>query len=120
VFDLAHEQILALPDAVHRTVMRGLLERATEGRGGRIRLHADELPRFKPLIQELNAARAGANQLAIDESNCLPERGGFIFVSEDYEVDQSVRTLLQDLEYELAPHLARELLEQAGRNGAGS
>ena len=67
-----------------------------------------------------DAARAGANQLAIDESQFLPEPGGFIFVSDNYEVDQSVPTLLQDLEYELAPLLARDLLEQAGRNGAGS
>ncbi len=120
VFELAHDQILALPDEVHRDVMRRLLERATEGRGGRIRVHADVQPRFKPLIDELNAARAGANQLAIDESQFLPEPGGFIFVSDNYEVDQSVPTLLQDLEYELAPLLARDLLEQAGRNGAGS
>jgi len=120
VFDLARQRILALPDDTYRAVMRRLLERATEGKSGRIRLHPDDVSRFKPLIEELNAARAGGSRLTIDESQPLPEPGGFIFVSDAYEVDQSVRTLLQDLEYELAPHLAREILEQAGRNGAGS
>ncbi len=120
VFDLAREQILALPDDTYRAVMRRLLERATEGQRGRIRLHADDVARFTPLIEELNAARAGANRLSIDESQSLPAPGGFIFVNDAYEVDQSVRTLLEDLEYELAPQLAREIQEQAGRNGAGS
>ena len=118
VFDLARQRILALPDDTYRAVMRRLLN--APPKSGRIRLHPDDVSRFKPLIEELNAARAGGSRLTIDESQPLPEPGGFIFVSDAYEVDQSVRTLLQDLEYELAPHLAREITEQAGRNGAGS
>jgi len=39
----------------------------------------------------------------------LAERGGFVFVSEGFEVDQTLGTLLEDIQRELAPHIAAEM-----------
>lgn len=120
VFDTARQQILALPEDVYRGVMRRLLERAAEGHSGRLRVHPGEVPRFKALLNALNAAHAGAAQVTLDETAPLAEPGGFIFVSETYQVDQTLQTLLLDLEYELAPQVATAILELPGGDGAGS
>lgn len=120
VFDMARKQILDLPEDVHMGVMQRLLERACEASSGRVRVHPGEAASFKTLLDAVNAAHGGKDWVSLDETAPLPERGGFIFVSDAYEVDQRLSTLLQDLEHELAPHLAAQILEQSEWSGVGS
>lgn len=109
IFDKARERILALPEEEYLGLMRRLLDRAAEGHGGRLRVHSGEKTRFARLLEQFNAGRPAELQVAADESRSLPEPGGFIFVSGTFEVDQTLRTLLGELEHEMAPQIAAEL-----------
>lgn len=46
--------------------------------------------------------------LVIDEAP-LEEKGGFLFIGENYEIDSTVRTILDGIEKELLPDIARDL-----------
>ncbi|MBP8131878.1 MAG: hypothetical protein KA184_20055 [Candidatus Hydrogenedentes bacterium] len=109
IFQTARERIMALPEAEYLALMRRLLDRAGERHGGRLRVHADEKARFARLLAEFNAGRAAELLVALDEARALPEPGGFIFVSDTFEVDQTLGTLLSELEHEMAPQIAAEL-----------
>ncbi|HNR30357.1 MAG TPA: V-type ATP synthase subunit E family protein [Candidatus Hydrogenedentes bacterium] len=109
VFDRAREDILGLPAQEYAAIMRALLERAAENRGGAVRAHPDDAPLFEQLLRDFNAGREAALHARLDTAHPLPERGGLVFVSETFEVDQTLRTLLTDVEYELAPAIATEV-----------
>jgi vacuolar-type H+-ATPase subunit E/Vma4 len=109
VFDVARDQILALPSGQYADIMRRLLERATAGSGGLIRVHPDDRACFRQLAAELNGKRPSDQQLGLDESRLLDERGGFAFAGRGFEVDQTLATLLADIEREMAPEIAGEL-----------
>lgn len=108
VFDRAREQVLALPAGDYAAIMRKLLEGAAEGRGGKLRVHPSERAGFEQIVTAFNAGRPEALRVKIDDAQALPEAGGFVFVSEAYEVDQTLRTLLGDLERDMAPQIAAE------------
>jgi V/A-type H+-transporting ATPase subunit E len=112
VFDDARRQILAWPRDEYAAAMRALLERATADAAGDVRVHPDDRPLFAELIEDLNRGRTDLQQLRLDATNPLPERGGFVFVGIDFEVDQTLGTLLADLEHELSPAIAAELFKQ--------
>jgi len=48
-------------------------------------------------------------KITLDRNDWLPKRGGFIFVSADFEVDQTLDTMLQDIEHDMLPAIASEL-----------
>jgi vacuolar-type H+-ATPase subunit E/Vma4 len=109
IFGQAQETILGWPVADYVAVMRGFLERAAEDRGGTIRIHPEDAEAFGRLLAEFNQGRDPQTQVVLDAARPLPERGGFVFVGERYEVDQTLRTLLADLEHELAPVIAKDV-----------
>jgi len=113
VFDTAHEQILAFPENEYAGIMQGLLEKSAAEGGGAVRVHPDDEAVFSRLIEEINKGRSGDEQVKLDKDKPLEQRGGFVFVGESYEVDQTLGTLLADIERELAPKIAAELF--AGR-----
>lgn len=112
VFDSARTKILALPDDDYLDVMQRLLERAAEGYKGTLRVHYDEVQRFNTLLQRFNAERVETARVTLDEATFLQEPGGFVFSCDRYHVDSSLQVLLQNLEYELAPHVAAALLNR--------
>lgn len=112
VFDLAKKQILGLDPGEYVKIMSGLLERAAGDRGGKLRIHPSDKGAFEKVLATFNATRSGDAKVAVDESNPLPEQGGFVFVSESFEVDQTVGTLLSDMEHELAPQIAAALFAE--------
>lgn len=109
VFDKARQEILALPQEEYLGIMGKLLDRAAEGHGGKLRVHPEEKAKFSQVLAQFNAGRATDLQVTLDEARPLPEAGGFIFVSDTFQVDQTLRTILSDLEYELAPQIAAEI-----------
>lgn len=112
VFTQARERILALPSAEYTAVMQRLLEAAAEGRGGQLRVHPSEKAAFEALTSAFNQGRDDALRVTVDDARPLAERGGFVFVSEAFEVDQTLGTLLTDIEYELAPQIAADLFAE--------
>lgn len=112
VIEAARARILALPSQDYGDIMRRLLKRAAEGSAGLMRVHPDDRPCFEQITAELNGTRLPDEQIGLDESCVLDERGGFVFVGRGFEVDQTLATLLADIEREMAPEIARELFGQ--------
>jgi len=108
IFEAARKGILALPENQYAAAMRKLLEGAAGSGGGAIRVAKEERPLFSALLKSFNAGRPAAAQVQLDEAHPLTERGGFILVCEGYLVDQTLQTLLADMEHELAPRIAAE------------
>ncbi len=109
LFAEARREILAWPYEQYLDAMRRLVTKVTEGSPGRLRVHPEDAGLFKELIQGLNASRPEGAKLEIDDSSALAVRGGFIFVGRGFEVDQTVDTILADIERELLPEIARAL-----------
>ncbi len=109
IFAQARERILGMDAAEYAAVMGRFLERAAEEHGGRLRVHPSEKSTFETLASAFNEGRAESLRVTVDDAQPLTERGGFIFVSEVFEVDQTLGTLLIDIEHELAPQIAAEL-----------
>ena len=118
VFADAREAILALPEEKYAEVWSRLLKKTASDRGGMLRVHAEEQDLYERLASAVNAGRPDDQKVVIDTARFLAERGGFIFVSDVFQVDQTLGALLESLEYELAPVISAELFsEQAQREG---
>ncbi len=111
VFAAAKAAVLALPAEEYKKMMLGLLRSAAAGQGGRVRVHGGDTAVFEALIAEINGSRAGAAPLALDKEKTLDERGGFVLDAGDYQVDQTLGTLLADIERDMAPEIAAALFE---------
>lgn len=109
VFQRARRQVLDAPADEYRQTMARLLELAAEGAGGLLRVHPDDRAVFEEILASFNAGRPENEQVRLDDAQALPERGGFILVSEDFEVDQTLDTLLTDLEHDMSPAIAAAL-----------
>lgn len=111
VFQQARQQVLAWNVGEYAAVMGRLLERAAGDLGGKLRIHPKDSAAFARVLAEFNARRDPAKQVTVDETRPLPAQGGFVFVSDTFEVDQTVDTLLKDMEHELAPRIAAEIFQ---------
>lgn len=109
VFAQARERILALPSDEYASVLRNLLDKTVAESGGKLRIHPDDREIFDRLAAEFNQGRSDALKVGIDEEQRLPERGGFIFIGDVYQVDQTLGTLLENIRYELGPSISAEL-----------
>lgn len=109
IFEKARNEVFSWPAARYAEAMRRLLEKITEGRGGNIRVHNDDIETFNVVLEELNSGRQNEHKLRIDESGTLSERGGFIFISGDFEVDATMGTVFSDIEQSLLPLIAQDL-----------
>lgn len=108
VFDHAKAAVLDLPENTYMAVMRRLLERSAGADGGAVLVHTEEHSRFQRLLDECNRNRSPEAQVRLD-ATALTTCGGFWFVCGKYEVDQTLDTLLKNMERELAPQIAAEL-----------
>lgn len=112
VFQAAREKILKWPKEKYAEVMARLLEKTTQGVQGVVRVHAEDKDLFSSMVRQINSSRGAQEQLALDESAFLSEKGGFVFIASDYEVDARLDTILADLERQLTPELAVKLFEE--------
>ncbi len=108
LFEKAKAEILAWPPDRYGRIMRSLIETAAGKLGGKIRVHPQERRVFERILGEMNEHRCDA-AITLDQTIFLPERGGFVFVSADFEVDHTLDTMLRQIEYELLPSIASEL-----------
>jgi vacuolar-type H+-ATPase subunit E/Vma4 len=109
LFERAKHEILAWPPEQYAKVMGRLIENAAGKLEGKIRVHPDEKDLFEKVLSELNGGRGDA-KITLDQTGPLPERGGFIFVSASFEVDQTLDTMLKDIEHDMLPDIASQLL----------
>lgn len=112
VFAEARQRILDLPQDQYVEVMTRRLTRTAGKDGGRLRVHPQDRPAFDRLLGPWNASRPADARVTVDEGAPLEKRGGFIFVSAAYEVDQTLDTILSDMEYALAPEIGAEILHE--------
>ncbi|HNY85481.1 MAG TPA: V-type ATP synthase subunit E family protein [Candidatus Hydrogenedentes bacterium] len=111
VFAGAKAAVLALPASEYGKMMLGLLRAAAGNGGGRVRVHPNDAAVFETLIAEINRSGGGAAPLALDRDKPLAARGGFVLDAGAYQVDQTLDTLLADLERTMAPEIAAALFE---------
>mgnify|MGYP000001288486 FL=1 len=108
VFQKAKELVLKSSGQEYQQLMEKLLSRAVpQGSKGAIRVHKDDLELFRNLINKWNANYGTV--LTIDDKTFLPSRGGFLFIAEGYQVDQTLDTILGDLQREIVPEIAQNL-----------
>jgi vacuolar-type H+-ATPase subunit E/Vma4 len=108
LFERAKQEILAWSPEQYARVMSRLIENAAGNLAGKIRVHAEEENFFQKILFGLNKGRGDA-KIAFDQTAPLPERGGFIFVGANFEVDQTLKTMLKDIEHDMLPAMAPEL-----------
>ncbi len=108
LFERARREVLAWPPEQYARVMERLIENAAGEIEGKIRVHTDEMELFEKVLSGLNRSRGNA-KVTLDRGAPLPERGGFIFVSASFEVDQTLGTMLKDIEHDMLPAIASEL-----------
>jgi vacuolar-type H+-ATPase subunit E/Vma4 len=110
LFEKARAEILAWPEGKYAGVMRRLIEKSVGNGAGEVRVHPDDMAVFEKILSELNAGHPA--KLALSRSAPLPKRGGFIFVSADFEVDQTLDTILREVEYDTLPVIAERLFQE--------
>ena len=108
LLEKARREILAWPEDRYAGVMRGRIEKTAGNSSGRLQIHPDEKALFARVIADINKG-ADKPQITIDEANALHQRGGFIFIGPDFEIDQTLSTILGEIEHELLPGIAAEL-----------
>jgi len=108
LFESAKQEILAWPPEQYARVMSPLIENAAGSLEGTIRVHPEEVNLFLEILSGLNKGR-GEAKIRVDQVAPLRERGGFIFVSANFEVDQTLDTMLKDIEHHMLPAIATGL-----------
>jgi len=109
VFAVARARVLDAPATEYAAFMRALLEKSVGAGACGVRVHREDEGVFTALLVELNKQRSPGEALVLDTAHPLPERGGFVVVSDRYEVDRTLDTLITDIEREMAPQVAAEL-----------
>ena len=110
LFEKARGEILAWPAEKYAGVMRMHIEKAAGSDTGEVRVHPDDVPVFEKILSELNTSRH--TNLTLSRGAPLAKRGGFIFISTDFEVDQTLDTILREIEYDTLPVIAEGLFQE--------
>jgi len=110
LFEKSRGEILAWPAEKYAGVMRRLIEKSSGNDAGEIRVHPDEAAVFEKILSELNEGRHA--KLALSGGAPLSKRGGFIFISTHFEVDQTLDTMLREIEYDTIPAIAERLFQE--------
>ncbi len=105
----AKEAVLAWPEDRYETLMSRLIVHAADVRGGKVRIHNDDRALFLRVVSRINQERMGQGEITVDDGAFLPERGGFVFLGQNYEVDRKLETMLAQIEQELTPVIANGL-----------
>jgi vacuolar-type H+-ATPase subunit E/Vma4 len=111
LFENAKMEILTWPPERYARVMGRIIEKVAGGYAGMLRVHAGDKDVFTKVLSKLNEGR-GVATITLDPSHSLPERGGFIFASADFEVDQTLETILKEIEHDLLPAIAADLFPE--------
>lgn len=109
VFDAARGEILSWPAREYAEFMERLLRKSAGNMGGMLRIHPDDAAVFERVLSSFNRDRNRHELVVVDDTDPLPERGGFVLVTKEFEIDRTLATLLLDLEHEMLPDIAGDL-----------
>ncbi len=111
IFEKVRERILNIKEDEYGSLMVSILEKITKDTKGSIRVHKDDMEVFKKVLLKINEKRTEETRIVLDETSSLSERGGFIFVADDYEVDQTLDLMLKEIKKDMLPFMAKELFQ---------
>jgi vacuolar-type H+-ATPase subunit E/Vma4 len=109
IFEKARKTVLNFSNEEYGRFMVGLINKVSGSIGGKLHIHHDEKNIFLKILPEINKGRSPETKIILDESHPLNERGGFVFIGAEYEVDQTLKTMFNDIEKEMLPVIAKEL-----------
>lgn len=109
IYEAALGEILRWPADEYAALMRRLLDACAGPEAARLRVHPDDEPLFLDMLEAVNSSRTPENRISIDRDHPLGERGGFILVAGDYEIDSRLRTVMDDVRRETTPEISRRL-----------
>ncbi|HOJ70826.1 MAG TPA: V-type ATP synthase subunit E family protein [Syntrophorhabdaceae bacterium] len=109
IFEKAKDRVLNLPADRYKSLMASILEKIAGDSTGRVCVHRDDMAIFREIVSQINEKRTEGNKISLDESSTLTERGGFVFVADNYEVDQTLDMLFKDIKKDMLPSMAKEL-----------
>ncbi|HOV32388.1 MAG TPA: V-type ATP synthase subunit E [Candidatus Hydrogenedens sp.] len=108
IFQKAKEEILHLPAKEYQQLMEKWMNQAIPADiEGSLCVHKDDLELFKDLVSKWNNSHE--TKISINEENFLSSKGGFLFVGKGFQIDQTLDTILSDLEREIIPVIAKNL-----------
>jgi V/A-type H+/Na+-transporting ATPase subunit E len=108
IFLKAMERVSALSDAEYMDLMAGWLIALPAGVGGTLRVSPRDGKRFTmAFLDRVNAQRKDGRFTGIEEDSLID--GGFIVAGDDFTVNSTLKSRINELRESLAGDLAREL-----------
>lgn len=109
IFIRAVNKVINLPDDKYLAMMERRLLKVDSNLPGNLFVNARDIKRIDPLFMDrINSRRQGGSRIDLDQDP-IDIKGGFVFKTNKFEIDQTLDTIMVDLERELAPMIAKEL-----------
>lgn len=109
IFIQAVDMIVNQPDEKYLSIMERWLLKIDNDLPGKLFVNARDLKRIDHLFMErINSRRQSSSKIDLNKDP-LDIKGGFIFKTGRFEIDQTLDTFTADLRRELAPMIAKEL-----------
>lgn len=109
IFTQALDRVIKQPDKEYLALLERWLLRIDNNLSGEIFFNARDLNRIdQGFIDRINSLRNGAGKIYLNK-NSVDIKGSFIFKTKEFEIDQTLDTIIDYLRKELAPIIAREL-----------
>ncbi len=109
IFIRAVDKVINLPDDKYLAMMERRLLKVDSNLPGKLFVNARDIKRMDQLfIDRINSRRQGDSRIDLNQDP-IDIKGGFVFKTNKFEIDQTLDTIMVDLEKELAPMIAKEL-----------
>ncbi len=109
IFIRAVDKVINLPDDKYLAMMERRLLKVDSNLPGKLCVNARDIKRIDHLFMgRINSRRKGDSRIDLNQAP-INIKGGFIFRTNKFEIDQTLDTIMVDLEREFAPMIAKEL-----------
>lgn len=109
IFVQASDRVINRPDKEYLAMMERWFLKIDNDLPGEIFLNARDLNRIdQGFMDMINSSRKGGAKICLNK-NPADIKGGFIFKTKGFEIDQTLDTIIDYLRKELAPVIAKEL-----------
>lgn len=109
IFTKAADKVFNLPDEKYLAMMERQLMKIDSDLPGKLFVNARDLKRIDHLFMDRINSRCQGNSKIELNKDPVDIKGGFIFKTKRFEIDQTLDTIMADLRRELAPMIAKEL-----------
>ena len=109
IFIRAIDKVINLPDDKYLAWMERRFLKIDRKLPGKLCVNARDLKRIDHLFMDrINSGRQEGSRIDLNQDP-IDIKGGFVFRTNKFEIDQTLDTIMVDLERELAPMIAKEL-----------